>query len=50
MKELIDIEDVRGNYFSPVSIIVSIGLIGAGISVCRELITSNLSKRLFIWR
>ena len=50
MKEIYDVKELYGNFFSPISVIVSIGLIGISIGVCREMFFDRFSKRFFIGR
>ena len=50
MKEILDVKSLNGNFFSPISVIVSIGLIGISISLCKEVLFDKLHKRLFIGR
>jgi hypothetical protein len=44
MNELDRIEGIKGGFFSPISIIVSVGLIGIGIGLCKNLISKNFKN------
>ena len=41
MKEITMLDEVKGDFFSPISIIVSVGLIGIGIGLCKDIISKN---------
>ena len=43
MNEIYKLSDVKGDFFSPISIIVSIGLIGVGISLCKNMISKHFN-------
>ena len=42
MREIYEFNMVKGEFFSPISIIVSIGLIGIGIGLCKDIISKNI--------
>lgn len=44
MKEINELDEVKGDFFSPISVIVSVGLIGIGISLCKDYITKSFKE------
>ena len=42
-----DLKDVKGEFFSPFSIVVTVGLIGLGISIGRSMV-SRFTNRLLL--
>lgn len=50
MKEIYDLKNLNGNFFSPISVIVSIGLIGVSIGIFKEMLFDKFSERFFIGR
>ena len=41
MKEIYDLKELKGGFFSPISVIISVGLIGVGIGLCKDVIVRN---------